>query len=296
MGGTGPGDPTSSADEVPLMQIMETQLTPDPFDNYEEDMDEPRNDDAISFSKADVDQRMLYSMQTSTASFPWADLSSLLSSDEASVNQADRGLASDFLFTQPTELTNTGSHLTSLPTNDSHSRKQLASCTCLCSVAKLLEERYTCRDSSEIDALLQRLGQSIKIYSRVLACVSCDICIDHAALLAATAKQLVPTAEEVSTRLLALQERRGYGNDHFGSSRPAGPGDVVIDIGNYRLDLRHLKTRLLYKAIQLHFEDLKKALGCIKVRIAPMRAAWGILIEVEQKVDNVIWVIENLSE
>jgi|UniRef100_A0A8H7NBG5 hypothetical protein len=296
MGGTAPKDATNSA-EFPPMQIMETQLTPisldmsrDIFDNYEEDMDEPRNDDAISFSKSDIDQRMLYNTQTSTAPFPWADPGCLLSSNEAPTNHPNRGLASDFLFTQ------SAMHLTSLPINNSTSRPQLASCNCLCSVAKLLEERYTCSDSCKIDTLLQRIGQSIKIYSQVLACMSCDICVDHAALLAATAKQLVPTAEEVSSRLLMLQQRRSYSHDELGSSRTADPCDVEVGIGTYRLDLRGLKARLLHKAIQLHFEDLKKALGGIKDRCDPMRAAWSILLEVEQKVDNVIWVIENLSE
>ncbi|KAK7225156.1 hypothetical protein V2G26_013159 [Clonostachys chloroleuca] len=302
MGGTAPKDATSSA-EFPPMQIMETQLTPvsldmsrDIFDNYEEDMGEPKDDEAISFPKADIDQRMLCSIQTSTAPFLWADPGCLLSPYEASTNQSKRGLTSDFLFTQPTELSNTRLHLTSLPINNSPLRKQPASCNCLCSVAKLLEERYTRRDSCDIDTLLQHIGQSIKIYSRVLACVSCNICVDHAALLAATAKQLVPTVEEVSGRFLVLQQRRSYNHDELGSSRTANPCDVVVGIGNYTLDLCDLKARLLHKAIQLHLEDLKKALGSIKDRCDPMRAAWSTLIEVEQKVDNVIWVIENLSE
>lgn len=135
-----------------------------------------------------------------------------------------------------------------------------------------------------IDTLLSCLGRGIVTCEDVLAYPNCNACVDNSMLLSTLVQQLGITSKNIADLLMARVCNK--------SNPGTVTGDTMIWFGGYRIEIPHLRLRLVYNAILLHFTHLRSLFGRIKFGVRPNSVAWRRIISTKDKVGSVFATIK----
>lgn len=220
--------------------------------------------------------------------------------DDSAYNYTwDSDLGLDLSALLPGDTTNTNEQQT--PRDDSCASQSVSStayakCNCLTIITQLLEADISIKNDG-IDHLLKYMGEGTKTCLRVIACTDCNTCTDNAMLIAINSQQLVSAADQVSSRL-----RPTHRSSHTSDEKSRKICAVVetasdgIMFGKYKIELPEMKVQLFYKMVLLHFEGLQGLLRNTKERVGFKEGAWTLLVDAENNVAKLCWMVQELSK
>jgi hypothetical protein len=168
-------------------------------------------------------------------------------------------------------------------------------CNCLHTMTQLFEDTESTVESQGFDEFMMCLGRGTQMCKSVLACVHCNACTDNAMLFTSSARQLVLTAQKVSSKLL-LTHQAGRRRSDSSKWTSHDVGDDLVTFGRYRMEQPEMQIRLVHQIVLLHIEDLQQLLAKIKKGVGLKRKAEELLIEAESNVARLSRVIRELAK
>ncbi|EPE25382.1 Zn2/Cys6 DNA-binding protein [Glarea lozoyensis ATCC 20868] len=168
-------------------------------------------------------------------------------------------------------------------------------CNCLHTMTQLFEDTESTVESQGFDEFMMCLGRGTQMCESVLACVHCNACTDNAMLFTSSARQLVLTAQKISSKLL-LTHQAGRRRSDSSKWSSHDIGDDIVTFGRYRMEQPEMQIRLVHQIVLLHIEDLQQLLAKIKKGVGLKRKAEELLIDAECSVARLNRVIRELAK